>query len=388
MKTAVPVIQNLISQVRPEIRTISDYIHSHPELGFSEFIAAEKQTEFLSSHGFTVERGVGGLPTAFKAVYGSGSPVVAILSEYDALPEIGHACGHNLILSTALAAGLAVKSYLEKHPEICGTVWVLGTPAEESKGGKVLMLRQNVFSGVDFAFAVHPYPETLPDQGALAVARFTVKFHGKAAHAASAPHLGRNALDAMLLLFNGINCWRQQLPDSSRIHGVITNGGNVPNIIPEYTEAYFYLRATDVAEQDDMERRFLDVVKGAALMTATEYEVDKQETPYLPIRVNAPLNTFFMANAAKFGLFPARTNRHGMISTDVGNVSQQIPTTNWFFKINNDGSALHTETFKQAATTDYAFEQTMNTAALVAATVLELMQDEPFRHTVKADFSG
>ncbi len=386
MKINASDIQDIIRRNAPEIRKLSDFVHANPEVGFDEVKAAAKQTSFLRKNGFIVGAGIDDLPTAFKASYGNEEPTVAILSEYDALPETGHACGHNLIMSAALAAGVAVKEYLFAHPEVSGSVCVIGTPAEESKGGKVLMLEKHAFDGVDFVFSSHPFPDTLPDQGALAVARFTVRFRGHAAHAASAPHLGRNALDAILLLFNGINCWRQQLPDSARVHGVITSGGNVPNIIPDYTEAYFYLRGIDVATQDKLERRFVEMVKGAALMTETKYEIEKQDTPYLPIKINAPLNAFFIENSSAFGLYPEKNNPHGMISTDVGNVSQRIPATNWFFKINDDGAALHTEAFKQAATTDYAFEQAMNVAAIIAAGTLELFLNADFRHDVTADF--
>ena len=377
-----------ITAHRKAIRELADFVYNHPETGFEEHQAATRQVALLRENGFDVTTGIGGLDTAFKAIYGHGQPVVAILSEYDALPEIGHACGHNLIMSAALSAGIAVRELMAANPEIPGTVVVVGTPAEESKGGKVMLLRQGIFDDIDFALASHPYPETLADQGALSVSRFTVRFHGKAAHAASSPHQGRNALDAMLLLFNGINCWRQQLPDSSRVHGVITSGGNVPNIIPDYTDAYFYLRALEISTHEEMETRFADIVKGAALMTGTTYELVKQDTPYLPIRINSPLNGFFLTQAPEYGLRPAGVNRYGMISTDVGNVSQQLPSANWFFKITDDGAPLHSEAFKAAAASDFAFEQAMKMGATLASAAWKLLSDATFRDTVAADFRG
>ncbi|MDD3119443.1 MAG: amidohydrolase [Victivallales bacterium] len=386
MASSDELLQSIIHRAAPAIRAVADFVYHHPELGLAEHAAAARQVELLRQLGFTVAAGCGGLPTAFQAEYGQGGPVVAVLSEYDALPELGHACGHNLILAAALATGIAVKEYLAAHPEVPGTVRVMGTPAEEGKGGKVVMLREHVFDDVDFVFASHPFPDTLSDQGTLAVSRFTVNFHGRAAHAATAPQEGCNALDAMVLLFNGINCWRQQLPEKARVHGIITAGGNVANIIPDFTSAYFYLRATDRDTQEKMEQRFGRMVRGAALMTDTREEVISQETPYLPMRVNKPLNDFFRSRAPQFGLLPAETNRYGMISSDVGNISQHIPTVNWFFKINDDGSPLHSEGFRKAAGSDFAFDQAMRMGTVMAAGILTLLTQPAFRRVVTDAF--
>lgn len=379
-------IRTAISQVRGEIRTIADFIHCHPETAFEEKLAAERLTGFLRQHGFAVTAPAGSLSTSFRAEAGKNRPAVAILAEFDALPQVGHACGHNLIAAAALAAGYAVRQVIAEQ-QLDGAVIVVGTPGEESTGGKLVMLKDGIFDDIDYALACHPFPATLPDQGALAVSRFDVSFHGEAAHAAAAPQCGRNALDAMNLFFAGIAAWRQQLPEHSRIHGVITSGGNVPNIIPDYTAGYFYVRADNLAVHAAMEARLERIAHGAALMTDTEYKLEKRDNSYQPIVVNRPLNRFFIEQAKNFGLTPDPENRHGMISTDFGDVSQRLPGCNWFFKVCNGNFGLHTEEFRQAAATDFAFDQTMKIAALMAAAAVDLLTDAAFRERVSADFA-
>ena len=380
------MIFNRIGQHKSAIKEISDFIYHTPETAFTEHQAAAAQIKFLRANGFEVENPYGGLDTAYHAVYGDGSPHIAILAEYDALPEIGHACGHNLICAAALAAGTAVKDLMQENG--CnGTLHLIGTPGEEGSGGKAIMLNHGAFAYIDCALICHPYSATLPDQGALAVSRFDVEFHGTPSHAATAPHEGKNALDAMTLFFNGVNAWRQQLPPLCKIHGIINNGGNVPNIIPDYTSAVFYIRAATVKVQEEMEQRFIRIAQGAALMTDTRAATSKQENSYLPILLNAPLNNFFADHARDFGLEISPCNPQGMISTDFGNVSCRVPGCNWFVQITDDGAVLHTEPFKTAAGSIHAFEQSMKMAAAMAHAALKAMTETEFLDAIKQDFA-
>ncbi len=381
------IITAEIALYKNRIREISDFIYNHPELGYEEIQAAELQRKFLQDNGLEISIPCDSLPTSFDATTGNGSPHIAILSEYDALPQIGHACGHNLIMSSALAAGIAVKNIMEKF-NLPGTLHIIGTPGEEAKGGKVIMIDQGVFDGIDCALICHPYSATLPDQGMLAVSRFDIDFYGESAHAATAPHDGKNALDAMTLFFNGINAWRQHIKPNSRVHGVIKEGGNMPNIIPDHTSAFFYVRSTEMKTQEEMETRFAKIAEGAAMMTDTVSKVVKQPNAYLPEVVNKPLNRYFTSHAAEFGLEVAEENPQGLISSDFGNVSSILPGANWFIKVTKDNSALHTEAFKQAVCTDYAFDQTMKIAAIMASTAIETLENSNFLQQIKEAFAN
>ena len=229
---------------RDQLIQIADTIHANPELGFQEFKAASLLTGVLEEDGFSVERGVAGMETAFIATLrGQGDePVVAFLAEYDALPGLGHACGHNIIAAAAVGAGLALGTVL---PDLAGTIQVIGTPAEEGGGGKVIMVDAGIFDGVDAAMMIHPSGRNLLGRGALTAYPVTLEFYGRPAHAAAKPDEGINALETMILTYNGINALRQHLRDDVRIHGIITHGGDAPNIVPEYTKAEFIVRAAD-----------------------------------------------------------------------------------------------------------------------------------------------
>jgi len=386
MNTAVlKRIQAIVATHAAAIRPVADFIGQHPEIGYQEQQAAAQLTEWTRQQGFAVTAPASQLPTSWVATGGNGKPEIAILAEFDALPEIGHACGHQLITAAALAAGTALQQLIAEDG-LSGTIKIVGTPGEEGIGGKVDMLRDGVFSATDFALICHPFAATLPDQGTLAVSRFDVSFHGLAAHAATSPYLGRNALDAMTLLFNGVNAWRQQLPPLGMVHGVITQGGTAPNIIPDHAAAFFYVRAAELKTQQQMEERFARIVQGAALMTDTECRIERRDNPYQPILVNRTLNRYFSEIAPEFELPPAERNEYGLISTDFGNVSQVVPGCNWFFQICDNGASLHSEAFKAAATTDFAFSQAMKIGGVMAAAGLRLLTDAPFRDAVTAEF--
>ena len=269
LDAALARIDARLDQERASLLDLSHRIHAHPEVRFEEVQAAAWLTEALEARGFAVERGVGGLPTAFRArLEGRGpGPTVAVLCEYDALPGLGHACGHNVIATMGAGAGFALAPLMG---DFDGTLLVLGTPAEEGGGGKVTLLEAGVFDGVDAAIMIHPYKSSHPSMGTLASTKWDVAFHGVPAHAAMAPHKGRNALDAVRLAFAGIDALRQQVRDDVRMHAIVTDGGAAANIIPETASMNAVARARDARYLfDDLVPRLENVFEGAALMTGT-----------------------------------------------------------------------------------------------------------------------
>src|SRR3954453_5688682 len=252
-------IRTAVQELTPQLLASSHDIHANPELAFREHRASARLADELEQGGFTVERGAGGLPTAFRASlsYGQPGPTIAILAEYDALPGIGHACGHNVIATSALGAGLAVA---RSGVEFEGTLLVIGTPAEEGGGGKILLAEAGVFDDVDVAYMLHPSQTNMVKRGSLANSRVEIIFHGRAAHAAGAPDLGINALEAVIQTFVGVNARRLHMRDDARVHGIITDGGKAVNIIPDRAAARFSVRASDRAYQ----RRLIGMVRQAA----------------------------------------------------------------------------------------------------------------------------
>ena len=312
MDREIPYLDSVVAaidSVREELIDVSLDIHAHPELGNEEHHAAEVLTGFLDGHGFEVERPVAGIGTAFRAVAAGSSdgPVVAILAEYDALPDIGHGCGHNLIAQSAVGAGIGAQAALDGMD---GTVVVLGTPAEETNGAKIRMLDAGVFDAVDVALSSHPASDRtiiqtdVPVGESLSVALvgYRYAFHGKAAHASSAPHEGINALNAVLHLFAGIDSLRQHLRDDARVHGVITHGGSAPNVVPSYAEANFYLRAKDREYLAEVVNKVRGVAEGAASMTGARLEILTGDPLYENVRPNSPLASAALSAANSVGL--------------------------------------------------------------------------------------
>jgi amidohydrolase len=366
-------IQAVLESSKVQLREVSNEIFSFAETGHNEFKSSKLLVDFLQENDFAVEYPYGGLRTAFRADYGNGKPVFCVMCEYDALPEIGHACGHHLIAAAAVGAGIAIKEIMKKH-SLAGTVTVLGTPAEETFGGKIDLMKAGAFEGIDAAVLCHPYNKTGIDPGDLAVSRFDVEFIGRASHAASAPDKGINALDAINLLFAGINAWRQHLPDSSRVHGIISKGGDAANIIPAHTAGYFYLRSVTNEGCAEMEKRFRDIVKGAALMTGCGFECKIRPNSYMANLPYPFMDEFVKNRLEKNGMNPEYIP--DCISTDYGNVSQIIPACNFFFSIIEDNreTGLHSMDFKESASKDYAFEQTLKAGKVMAETGIEYLQ--------------
>lgn len=382
---------NLPDSLRAELRELCRTIFENPELGFREFNAAKLQCDLLKKLGFTVKEGHADLPTSYtaeKILNGGEGPHFGFFSEYDALENIGHACGHNLICVSGIAATVLAVEELEKRG-ISGKITLFGTPGEEQYGGKVKMKAAGVFDGVEASLISHPYDLSSCDDGAYSVRRFSVKFHGKSSHAGMAPHLGINALDALILFFNGIGLWRQQMPEASRVHGIILKGGDAPNVIPSETEAFFYLRAKDLKTTLEMEKRFRAIASGAAEQSGCTCDCD-MISAYDPCIVNAPINKAYADILEGMGEPVIRANgTEGRASTDYGDVTQMMPGANLHFGIcDHGGVPLHSIDFREAAGSDHAFDQAMKAANVMAQLCVKYYTEPDFREAVQADFNA
>ncbi len=379
-------ISNSVDRNSSLLKKLSLDIHANPEQGLEEVKACQWQVQLLSKMGFNVQSPFAQLPTAYLAKAGKGKPAFCFLAEYDALPVIGHACGHNLICAVSIGAANALAETLRKE-KITGTVMVMGTPAEEGKGGKVYLVRRKAFTGIDAAIMAHPSSRTLLWRGFLSVIRFDVSFKGRSSHASTAPEKGRNALDAVMLFFNGINAWRQHLPETSRIHGIVTSGGAAPNIVPEHASCSYYLRAENDSILEEMEKRFRDIAQGAALMTGTTCEVKSGEEGYRSGKVNKPLNDEFFRVAKELGMDPGISERSSRASSDFGDVSHVVPGTHVYFGISpKESIPLHSTKFADAAKSQSALNAMLDASKAIAQVGYRYFTDIKFREEVRQDF--
>ncbi|MBM3130131.1 MAG: M20 family metallopeptidase [Chloroflexi bacterium] len=366
------------------IRT-SATIHANPEIAFQEFKSSALLCDELEHAGFDVTRGIGGLETAFRAeAFGNGDgATVALLAEYDALPELGHACGHNIMGTASLGAALAVKSVLANLP---GRVAVIGTPAEEGGGGKVILVARGIFNDVDAAMIVHPSGRNMVARGSLASTRLFLEFSGKASHAAAAPEEGINALEAVILTFNNVNALRLHLRPDARLHGIITNGGTAANIIPDYAAAQFSVRAAKHGYAQQVLRRVIQCAEaGAAATGATlKYSTNPSYADLIP---NLTLAQAFAANWETLGVHvidPRPDDRMG--STDMGNVSHVVPAIHPYIKITNEGIGGHTLEFRAASISPMANDGLILAAKGMAMTTIDLLSDPDLMARVKHEF--
>jgi amidohydrolase len=372
-----------IDSRRSELIELSLNIHSNPELGLNEHKAMEWLTSFLQKSGFTIERGIAGLPTAFRAAYGKGKPVVAFLAEFDALPKMGHACGHNIIAAAAVGAAVAASRCTDKY---AGTIVVIGTPAEELDGGKVIMVERGAFKGIDAAMMVHPGVLDAATAFALACQNLEIAFYGKAAHAAASPEAGINALDAMIMSFNAINSMRQHIKASSRIHGIIKNGGEAANIVPAYTSGLFMVRAEDDAYLDELKPRVLDCFKGAALATGARLEYNWGTIRYSAMRNNMTLAGVFQQNMQLLGRKVTTEPYKALGSTDMGNVSQIVPGIHPFVAIAPDTVSTHSVEFAIAAASETGMRGMVDAAKAMAMVAADLLASSDLVNAVRAEF--
>lgn len=362
-----------INRLQPELIEVSRTIHANPETAYKEFAASALLAARLEEHGYQVQRKAADLETAFVAYAGSQpGPTVAILAEYDALPGLGHACGHNLMATAALGAGLALQGIINKIP---GRIGIFGTPAEEGGGGKVVMVERGAFKGVDAALIFHPSTYNMVNRGSLASTRVNIIFHGRASHAAAAPDKGINALDGIIQTYNGANALRQHLRDDARIMGVITNGGQAANIVPEYASAQFSIRAADRRYANEVLEKFRRCAEGAALATGATLEFNVIEpSRYDNVVTNSVMAQIFTEKLEKLGLkIDQSESEDRMGSTDMGNVSQVVPSIHPYLAIAPAGMSLHTAEFREAAGSDRGQEAMLNAARALALTALDLL---------------
>jgi len=382
-------ITQAVDRLADDLERLSLQIHAHPELCYQEEQAAAWLTEFLERQGAQVERAVGGVPTAFRAtIPGRGpGPTIAILAEYDALPNIGHACGHNVIATAGAGAGAAIAVALGTLP-FPGRIQVVGTPAEEGGAGKVKLLEAGVFKDVDAAMMIHGRCGTQVWRPTLGIIKAQCEFFGKAAHASSWPWRGVNALNAMIQLFVALDAMRQQIRPEARIHGIITRGGEQANIIPEYTASEFYLRAPTRDYCTELLRRFEGCANGAAAATGCTAQVTPDPIIHDPLKPNFGMAQLFQQNLERIA-FPIDPDdgEAGYGSTDCGNLSQAIPTIHPYIRISPDGVPSHSREFAEWAKSPLARAGMVAGAKALAMTALDLLADPAALQQAKDEFA-
>lgn len=384
--TIFSAVKSEVDLIAGELKALALDLWEHPELAWKEFYAAEKLCNFLREHDIVVKDNYLDFPTAFRGdVSVKPGAVFAIAAEYDALPP-GHACGHNLIAASSVGAAIAAARVLKKL-DLPGKVVIMGTPAEESGGGKVRMLAKGALDGIDAVMMAHPSWRTQRDPGGLAIRRWDVTFHGVSSHAGAAPELGVNALDAVMLLFNAVSFQRQQMPDVCRIHGVVTHGGKMPNIIPESASCRFYLRSSDESWMEKLDERFDNMVKGAALMTGCSYTKEKFSVDCRNRKPNAELCNSYCDIMAKQGEAIPATVPAGKGSTDFGDFSQTVPGSHCYFGISPVRIGGHSIEFQEASRSEYGLNGMLKSACALACTACRFLDDEEFRNAVKAEFA-
>ncbi|HZK61149.1 MAG TPA: M20 family metallopeptidase [Anaerovoracaceae bacterium] len=369
-----------------ELQSVRDYLYENPEEGYKEIKASAILEESLINHGFIVETGLYGINTAFRGTYDSGikGPKIAFLCEYDALQGIGHGCGHNLIAAMSLGAGIALKAVIN---EIGGSIIVLGTPAEETNGAKVKMVKGGEFEGVTAAMMVHPSSLTEESGKSLALSALKFEYTGKAAHAAQAPEKGINALDSVILLFNGINAMRQHVTSDVRIHGIISEGGLVANIVPERAVAEFCVRAETVEKKDEVIKKVVTIARSAAKMTGATVKIPNSEVTYDDLRTNRILSDLFNNNLISLGEKEIRPYGASLGSLDMGNVSQVVPAIHPWLGFGNKDLVPHTREFASETISESGNQVLYRGACALAMTAYDIITSSDVQGKMSNEFN-
>lgn len=371
-----------IEQSAEEFTRLARQMYEEPELGFAEEKAAKWLTEKLEMVGYHVEHGIANMPTSFRGTLtGSAKPKIALLCEYDALPEMGHGCGHNMIGTASIWASVALAKL---EAELPGTIIVFGAPGEETDGGKVFLVNHHCFDEIDAALMFHPSAENRVLSSSLALDALEVTYYGKTAHAAGAPHLGINALDAVILTFNGVNALRQHVKEDVRIHGIITEGGKAPNVVPDLAQARFYVRAKDRNYLNEIVQKFQHICEGASLMTGATYQIRKFENSNDNLISNRVLGSLFEKNLYTIGITDVEPYVEGGGSTDMGNVSQVVPAIHAYLSIGKDVRG-HSREFATATISPIGNQTLQNAAKALAMTVLDLLYQPDQLEQAKAE---
>ncbi len=377
--------QQAVDAVALELMRISKEIHDHPELAYKEFHAYAQLVPFVRAQGFEVTEHAYGMETAFRGEWGHGPTTIAICAEYDALPEIGHACGHNLIATAGVGAAVALVKALDPAD---ARIVILGTPAEELWGGKIRMVDGGCFDDIDVAMMAHPGPVDLHDAPMFGVAHVDVEYRGKAVHASVFPEQGINALDAVVTAYQAVAQLRQHMRRDARIHGIIVHGGGAANIVPDYTKAIFYVRALKPWYLEELKKRVLHCFEAGALATGCEMTVDwHADGEFAPMKSNRIMAEAYRRNAESLGrtFFEMKDVTTG--SSDMGNVSQVVPSIHPTFGVGTP-TLTHSAEFTAVSATEAAHENMLSVAKALAMTGVELALDPEMVRRAKADFAG
>ncbi len=388
MESAHQKICDRIDQIKDKLYEVSDYLKANPETAFEEIKARDFMSAKLEEEGFTVTKAVGGLETSFVA-QPNGTPKhpnIALLAEYDALPKIGHGCGHNMIAAASFGAALAIKDTMA---DLAPNMLLVGTPGEEGAAGKAIMAENGAFDQVDAAIMFHPSNKNYPGRDSLGRTKFKVEFFGRTSHAAGSPDKGINALDAMILLFNGIGAMRQQIKDEGRIHGIITHGGDAPNVIPDYTSSLFYVRAKSLAYRDQIYEKIEKIAEGAALATGASYKMEAMLPKLDPRKRNNALESIVSANMEALG-YAINESDGRLGSSDSGNLSQFIPLAHPYLAIVDpeEGINGHSVEFCEATSRERGRKVLLDAAKMLAMTAYDYLSSEELRQKVRADFEA
>ena len=375
-------VEDVVARRRGDLIELSHDIHAEPELAFAEHRSCAKTQALVAERGFDVTTPAGGLDTAFRAVYGSGSLVVGVCAEYDALPGIGHACGHNIIAASAVGTALALA---EVADDLDLTVVLLGTPAEEAGGGKVLMLEAGLFDDIAATVMLHPGPLDIAAARSLALSQVAVSYVGRESHAAVAPHLGINAADAVTVSQVAIGLLRQQLAPGQMVHGIVTDGGQASNVIPGHAEMQYTMRADDAAGLAALEARMADCFLAGAVGTGCDYDIAATEPPYLELTPDGWLADTFRAEMQRVGRSPVGRELEVALplgSTDMGNVTQVMPGIHPIVGIDANGASVHQPGFTAAAVGPSADKAVVEGSIMLARTVVALAENSAERERV------
>lgn len=374
-----------LETIQNKLWDMSDSIYHEPELGDQEYKSMEKLVAFLKEHHFAVETGIVGRVTSFKAVYDSKKegPTIAYLSEYDALPGVGHGCGHNMIGTMSAGAGVLLSKLVD---EIGGRVVVLGTPAEETNGAKVPMAEQGIFDDIDVAMILHPADESYESGDSLAMDAIQFAYSGQSSHAAASPEKGINALDAVIQLFNGINALRQHVTSDVRIHGIIKEGGIAANIVPDYAVAQFYVRANNRSYLDEVVQKVKNIAHGAALVTGATVEITNYELSYDNMLTNQTLSEIFTENLLATGVEKVLKAKDSYGSIDMGNVSHVVPAIHPYIGLDSPGLVAHTKEFADITITENSHQILSKGALALASTGYELLTNKEIFEKVVNEF--
>lgn len=379
-------LENKFSEIFGDLKELNEYIYKNPELGRKEFKACEAHKNLLKKYGFEIEENYIGIPTAYLAKYSSGKKGIKIgyLAEYDALPEIGHGCGHNILGTTSIGAGILLKEYID---EFGGEVLIFGTPAEETFGAKVDMAEAGCFDDIDVAMISHPTGKNHEKSGtsqAMEALQFT--FRGKTAHAAGDPYNGINALDGVIQFFNSVNALRQQTKDSARIHGIISNGGEAANIIPDLAVANFYVREATTKDMLKLSERVKNCAKGAALATGTSLEIENYEYTFKHLVTNEKLSSIYTKNLELQGIKDIPIS-DPTGSSDCGDVSHHCPTIHTYFPISKCELTGHSIEFAKATITEEAYKGMKEAIFALVMTGKDILSDPNLLKEIKDEFN-